>query len=684
MSFFDTFLTGPVSDAIGWTIFHSLWQGVLIGILAMVILRIQHRASAQFRYLVGVISLTAVLMASILTFHLEYQPGTTVEGGFTLLQSELAGTEGLSTGMAINSGRMGYFQEALSSSFPWMTTIWLLGVFILSVRLAGGFFHVNRLRSRGVSPLSGQLADRFVSLVRNSGIRRKLSFMVSQGISVTMVIGVFKPVILIPAGIISLMPIEQLEAVVAHEIAHIRRYDFLINIFQSLIEALFFYHPVVWLLSSHIRQEREKCCDDYAMSVCGRLSIYARALAGLGEFQARTVIPAVALSGNKNRVLNRVERLINPKKMKNNANEKIIAGLLILGSAVIMTLSTGASQSLKFDLTSLEKDTGNTYAEPEIPAEPAVSAEPEQVAGTALSSISEPRAVHEISAVSEPRIVREVHDSLHGHDLKNMDIKDNVVMQEFITKDGTGKSMKFVIKKGKVEELYVDGKKIPESDHSSYQKEIDRTMKDLQTMEKELLEARHELEDLDWEEMHHEMQFEMQHFKQHEMKEIQEEMKQLQQEQFDIQIDEKEMQEEITRAMEEIEINNEDMRKEMEYAMQAMEKHKSGEHAKSEEEFMEMEKAMAEAMEELGNINVDEMMANFEKELQSIQEFDHQKMQKEIEMAMKELENIDFAEIEKQMQESMMQMEHEKINMEKELRNIDELIEELEKLELEK
>ncbi|MFC2098308.1 M56 family metallopeptidase [Bacteroidota bacterium] len=698
MNLLSTYLSGPTSVALGWTIIHSLWQGLVIGLIAVLILKIQRQATAQFRYLVGVSSLAAILVSGIITFYFELQPEAVIASGQFPLQNEAYQSLEISSGEIMNPGSMDQIQQVLSSTFPWMTTIWLLGVLLLSFRLLGGFFHVNRIRNHNVSPLPEYWNDQFKMLVQKSGINRVIHFKLSGRITVPTVIGVIKPVILVPAGIISLMPVEQLESIIAHELAHIRRYDYLINIIQSLIEALFFYHPVVWLLSSSIRQEREKCCDDYAVRTCGKLSIYARALAGLGEYQAGAIMPAVALSGNKNRIIHRVERLINPKKMKNNASEKIVAGLIIIGSAIIMTLSTGASPTLKFNLKALEKTPEvipvqtATVEEPVEPrpiqeiAEPAEPLEPSPI--QEIAEPAEPVNPDPITEPAEPAepAVHADHDTICEHNHLKMDIKDNVVTREFITKDGTEKSMRFVIRKGKVQELYVDGKKIPESEHSSYQKEIDKTLEDLVEMETDLREAREDIENIDWEEIQREVQEEMEHFSQHEMAEIQEQMKQLQQEEIDIQIDHKKMQEEIARAMEEMNIDKEEMRKQMEearkQALQAMEDHKSGKYALSEDEFIEMEKAMKEAMEEMESFDHEEMMKRMEKEMLAIQEIDQEKIQREIHEAMKELEKIDFAEIELNMKESLKHMELEHIHVEKELKSLDELIEELEKLEL--
>jgi len=622
-------LSDPLTTALGWTIVHSFWQGTAIGLIAFLILKIRNTAPPQLRYLVGVFSLAAILISSIITFKFEYQPFTGIPGN-TVNPDTVNGLGSIlisSSGGSNGSNYIHFIQRTTLSFFPWMTSIWLFGVMVLSARLAGGLILVGRMRTGDVSPLPVALENRLMMLAEKSGINRILQVLQSGKVKVPTVIGVFRPVILIPAGIISLIPLEELESIIAHEIAHIRRFDFLINILQSLLEALFFYHPVVWILSAGVRQEREKCCDDFAVDVCGKLSIYAKALVELSEIQAGQNLPSVALTGNKNRIIHRVERLINPKKMKTNASEKIIAGILILGSAIILTLSTSAKMSprenfqgasAEFNQQAFDKNQDESVSEeselslntapPAVPLLPASMAEP---------------ALPELPAYPDT-----------CHTSRRMDVKDNIVTREFINKDGREMTMRFLISKGDVKELIVNGKEIPESEFPEYQKEIDRTMKDLKEMDRDLREAREEIRNIDWDEIHKEMQAGVEEIRHHELENLHKEMEMLHQEHMQIQVDRKMIREEITRAMEEVLLDHE------------------------------------------------EIMRTIEKELEAVQEIDYKKIRQEIELAMKEIEKIDFAEIQYEVQESIKDLEIEKTQLDKEMNSFDEIIEELEKLEL--
>lgn len=723
-----TYLADPVAEAIGLTILHSLWQGALIGILAWLFLKLRKNCSVQLSYLTAVLALAAILTSSILTFLSRYQPAAENHLQAGLLSgphpSALTRAPGI-TEIAVKTGEntLPSFHQLLENALPWMTLVWMVGVLLLSLRLAGGLLFVHRLRSLGTSPLPVLWAERLEALVRRSGIKRRLEFRISSKAIVPMVIGFLRPVVLIPAGIISLMPVDQLESILAHEIAHIRRYDFLVNIFQSLLEALFFYHPAVWILSSFARQEREKCCDDDAVSLCGKLSVYARALAGLGEFRAGYALHSVAITGKRNKILNRVERLLNQRKMKNNAREKVVAGLLILSSAILLTFSTGASQSpLSGQLAAAFHFNLDAVASPESLSSPDALSSPEALNNPeSLSSpeaVSSPDALNSPDALSLPEAVISPEssvdplrtatagnpgnrgnlsrkailslmtgtDTLVGHEFRDMDIKDNTVTRQFINKDGQELDMKFVVRKGEVVELYVNGEEIPESEYPEYQKEIDRTLRDLRVMDRELKEARQKMCEIDWEAMRAEIQAGMEHFRQQDMQKLQEEMQKLQQEHLDIQIDREKMQEELRKAMEESGIDQEKIREEMmkarEQAARAMQEIREGKYALTEEQCREIEKAMAEAMQEIELLDQEQMKEIFEKQLQALQEIDFEKIQKDIEKAMKEIETIDFEEIQRQIQESMKHLEMENLHFDKENKKLDEMIEELEKLEL--
>jgi len=530
-------------------------------------------------------------------------------------------------------------------------------------------------------------------LAAKTGMRRTITFLQSQKVRVPTVIGILKPVVLVPAMIISGLPADQLEIIILHELAHVRRYDFLINILQSIMEALFFYHPVVWIISENIRQEREKCCDDYTVKVCGQVSLYARALTCLSELQITTAIPSVAITGNKKNIVHRVERLINSKKMKTNRSERLIAGLVLMTSVLIITLSTGATfkpagfaqMESQIVTPHMDKKAVDTVTDPVPVSEPAaVSPVSPPAAAAEPAEVLLPASISLPAPASPPAPVA-LPDTSGQCDHVSMDVKDNLVTREFHNKDGEDHEMKFVIRQGTVEELYVDGKKIPENEFPKYQHEIDVTLEDLKDMERDLKHARINLENIDFDKIKEDIRIDLERFKEEDMKKLHEDMKKLHEEQLAIQLDKEAMQEQIKRAMQDMKIDREKLHEDM---MRAMEEYQEGAYKLNDEEFRkameQMEQNMAEASENMAMIDEEQIQKMMDEAVKSIQDIDHDKIQREIQEAMKKMEEIDFSKIEYEMQAAMQNMEKEKINLEKEKKNMDKMIEELEKLELDK
>ena len=648
------FLSPGLTEALGWTLIHTLWQGLLIGLLVLIILVVRREAGPQFRYLVRVMGLAAILASAVLTFSIECRhsagPGNREDLSplFSKFEPKIQITDiKPQVSKDLHSSNM---SQSLQGSLPWVSSVWLLGVFLLSLRLAGGMFQANRLRSEGVSPLPDWLETRFRKLITRSGVEGSVRVRISGKVAVPLVIGIIRPAILMPAAMISLMPVEQLDSILAHELAHVKRHDLLVNLIQSLMEVLFFFHPAVWILSEGIRRDREQCCDDLALDLCGKLSDYARALAGLSELQAGPYVHSVALSRGKKHLLNRVERLIKPKKMKTNATEKFVAGMLILGSAIILTLGTGASlksqqspqgASLQVDLQS--------YARAKLP-----------------DSHSE------------------ADDTLKPDSKQSIRVKDNVVTRTFVDAGGQKKEMRFVIRGGMVRELYVDGERVPDDNFPAYRKEIDRTMKDLKQMQQDLQYARQEIDNVDMEAIQKELREEMERFRQQDMAKLQEEMKQMQEQTLKEQFDSQKMQEEIKKAMEEARLDQENMKEEImksrEEAKKALEKaSKEAGNALDEEQIAKIEEAVAQAMEQLRNFDADKMKEQFERQVQQIQNIDFEKIQEQLEMSM---QKIDFAEMEKNLQKTMEDLKLNNADMDRQKKKLDEMIDELEKLEL--
>jgi len=175
--------------------------------------------------------------------------------------------------------------------------LWLIGAVTFWVRLVGGWMVAARMRSMLVRPAPAEWQQTISRLGGRIGLSRPVRLLRSALVQVPTVVGWLRPVVLMPVGALSGLPTEQVEALLLHELAHIRRHDYLVNILQSVAEALLFYHPAVWWVSGHIRAERELCCDDVAVAASGDVLIYAQALVELESHRPAHLHAAVTANG---------------------------------------------------------------------------------------------------------------------------------------------------------------------------------------------------------------------------------------------------------------------------------------------------------------------------------------------------------------------------------------------------
>ncbi len=226
--------------------------------------------------------------------------------------------------------------EAVDGGLPWLVAGWLLGVVAFSARLACGWLGMCRLRRRGTSPVADSLQEKLTRLTSRLGMRRVVTLVQSTLLEVPAVIGHLRPVILLPVSLLTGLSPAQIDVLLIHELAHIRRHDYLINLVQTAVETLLFYHPAVWWVSREIRQERENCCDDLVLSVCGDRAGYARALASMETLRSGTYQPAVAASGGT--LLIRIRRIVGRHSEGPSRRHAWLAGVVLLGVILATTI----------------------------------------------------------------------------------------------------------------------------------------------------------------------------------------------------------------------------------------------------------------------------------------------------------------------------------------------------------
>ncbi|HJW09421.1 MAG TPA: M56 family metallopeptidase [Holophagaceae bacterium] len=292
-------LASPALQALGWALLHFLWQGALLGLLAWGVLSLMARRSPDARYTVAAVFMLLMPVAVAATFAILYKGAA----------REVAG--GAAVGVQAVALPLGLrLQMALQPCLPWCVGLWTAGVAVLSLRLAGGLWWLQRLRTLDVSPVPAEWHLVLSRLCRDLKLHRSVRLLRSAAVEVPMVIGWLRPVVLLPLSAFTGLAPNQIEAVLAHELAHIRRHDFAVNLLQSLIETLLFHHPAVWWLSARLRAERELCCDDVAVGLCGDALAYARALATLEGLRSEPHALALAATGGP--LMSRIKRLLQP------------------------------------------------------------------------------------------------------------------------------------------------------------------------------------------------------------------------------------------------------------------------------------------------------------------------------------------------------------------------------------
>ncbi|HEV2483374.1 MAG TPA: M56 family metallopeptidase [Puia sp.] len=308
MQFFE-WLDNPLAKAIGWTILHSLWQALLILALLRLLFATISLKNAGRRYIAGLCALCLPVLWSVLTFWSEYR---------SMRESAVAAFPyiGMGHGAAANPGSPIPFIQTTSLSVllsglcPYITFLWLTGALVWAVRLS-----VSSLQLRKFSRLKSidhPLAiARLEMLQARMNIKKHVRLIVTTEVADPLTFGFFKAVVLIPLNYISQVPTEQLDMILAHELAHIRRRDYLVNLFQMIVEGLYFFNPFLRSISGMVRQEREYCCDDQAAQIIGNPTTMALALTNLKALSKghRLVLSATP---EKKSLYYRVYRLIEP------------------------------------------------------------------------------------------------------------------------------------------------------------------------------------------------------------------------------------------------------------------------------------------------------------------------------------------------------------------------------------
>ncbi|HZH30459.1 MAG TPA: M56 family metallopeptidase [Pyrinomonadaceae bacterium] len=354
---FNAFLAHPYVQTLGWTLLHFIWQGALVALAYACVALSLRRATANARYAVACGCMFLMLALPIATFfQLNSNAAATA---FDRRAPEAAPDEPAAATNApakpadaparlyanflvvpddegMSAPLQRWAEDRFASALPWLVLGWLAGALVLLLRLVGGWALTERLRRAPATPLAREWRETLTRLARQLRVSRTVRLCESALVEVPTVIGWLRPVILVPASALTGLSAPQLEALLAHELAHIRRHDYLCNLLQCVAEAALFYHPAVWWLSGRMRVEREHACDDLAVAATGDVLVYARALTTLETLRgqqggARTLV--VAADGGI--LMQRIQRLIKVQPAQAGRSP------LLAGAAVLLVALAG-------------------------------------------------------------------------------------------------------------------------------------------------------------------------------------------------------------------------------------------------------------------------------------------------------------------------------------------------------
>lgn len=337
----------PYINAIGWTILHSIWQALLLFCGLKLILKAIPNNRASLRYNISLLFLATQTVWAGVTIHNRWHSinNTTAITGSITIENTTGITRAVDT--ITPTTLFNQILNGIDTNINIIVQLYIAGIILLLGRMLYSFYNINKVRNAGTSSLTNSYNELLTKCKTQLSISKHVLLSITEKVDTPMIIGTLKPIILLPLASINNLTTEQLETIILHELAHIKRHDYLVNIIQVIIETIFFYNPFVWLMSRDIRHEREYCCDDIVTNYSNAKLDYAYALATLNTIKQQSSL-SMAATGHKHTLLNRIKRIVEMNKTPINRTQLTIVTLMLVGilsatmlSPKLMAQSTG-------------------------------------------------------------------------------------------------------------------------------------------------------------------------------------------------------------------------------------------------------------------------------------------------------------------------------------------------------
>jgi beta-lactamase regulating signal transducer with metallopeptidase domain len=323
--------TADLIQAFGWALLHSFWQAFFIFACLRLVLLLWPQASASIKYNLSYISLAGIFTWFSVTLWQQIEAVKRVHYAAQLMiETGIRPSSRVEVPVIYKSQAelTGLF-PGLEMWFPVLVAIYVTGVAVMTIKLTLDLLQLQQIRKNQVLPIDEVWEKHLRKLAAQLRIPRRVKLLISQHIQVPVMIGFLKPVILLPIAMFNNLTAEQLEAILLHELAHVKRNDYLLNIFQSIVETILFFNPFVWWISKNIRLEREHCCDDLVLAGQVQPLQYAKALVALEEYRLTVNALAMAAADNKQHLFHRIKRIMEMKTKNINYTQKLLAVMII-------------------------------------------------------------------------------------------------------------------------------------------------------------------------------------------------------------------------------------------------------------------------------------------------------------------------------------------------------------------